>query len=288
MAHARRLRASRSRLAVAILLMLSGMPGPSTSTRPSASMVPATSILDSPTLRAIRARGHLLVGTTGDYAPFSWTTADDGFEGFDIDAARDLAATLGVEARFVETSWPTLAADLDAGRFDIGMSGITRTAARAGRAALSAAYLSIGKVPLIRRTDASRFTSFEAIDVEGVRIGVNPGGTNEAFVRQRATRATIVVIPDNRKVPDAIERGEVDAMITDDVEARLLAARRPALAVVRPDRRLTEETLGYLMRKDDTAWVAIIDEWLAAATRRGLFRDLERRWVAPAAPGLGR
>ena len=76
-------------------------------------------------------RGSILVGTTGDYKPFSIidkTTGD--FVGYDIDAARMLGEALGVKVVFVQTSWPTLMKDLLDDKFDIAMSGITRTYAR--------------------------------------------------------------------------------------------------------------------------------------------------------------
>lgn len=241
--------------------------------------VPLRIAAQSATLDEVRQRGVLRVGTTGDYAPFSWVLPDGTFEGFDIDAARSFASTLGVSVQFVHTTWPTLMADLEAGRFDVAMSGITRTAARLERAALSSGYLAIGKVPLARRADGARFQTFADIDRPGVRIGVNPGGTNEAFVRSHTTRATVVVIADNRTIPDAVARGVVDVMITDDVEARLAIGRLPTLTIVEPDRRLTQETLAYLMPKRDPAWVALVDDWLSTFRTSGGLASVERRWL---------
>ncbi|HWT81758.1 MAG TPA: transporter substrate-binding domain-containing protein, partial [Candidatus Methylomirabilis sp.] len=60
-------------------------------------------------LDQIVSRGHLRVGTTGDYKPFSFlnpTTSE--YEGHDIDAAKLLAESLGIQARFVKVTWPTL------------------------------------------------------------------------------------------------------------------------------------------------------------------------------------
>ncbi|NIN12110.1 MAG: transporter substrate-binding domain-containing protein, partial [Gemmatimonadales bacterium] len=56
---------------------------------------------------------------TGDYPPFSHrVAADQPYHGADIDLGRELARTLGAEARFVATTWPTLMNDLAAGRYD--------------------------------------------------------------------------------------------------------------------------------------------------------------------------
>jgi len=79
-------------------------------------------ILDTNTLR---------IGTTGDYAPFSYWPDDEPLpRGIDIELARSLSAALGVEPVFIRTSWPTLTQDLIAGEYDIAMSGVSLTEAR--------------------------------------------------------------------------------------------------------------------------------------------------------------
>jgi len=85
-------------------------------------------------LEQVLDSGVLRVGTTGDYAPFSLQAGPLGRHGarsgIDIDLAKNLANSLGVEIEWVQTSWPDLMADLHRGRFDIGMSGISVNARR--------------------------------------------------------------------------------------------------------------------------------------------------------------
>jgi cyclohexadienyl dehydratase len=81
----------------------------------------ASSLLDK-----IIQRGSILVGTTGDYKPFTYLNpAGSKFEGIDIDMALALGRALGVEVKFVKTSWPTLMKDFQEDKFDIGMGGIS-------------------------------------------------------------------------------------------------------------------------------------------------------------------
>ena len=77
-------------------------------------------------LAALKAQGTLRVGTTGDYAPFSYRTAEGALAGIDIDLAQAFAESLGLKLELVETSWPTLTADLQRGAFDLALSGISR------------------------------------------------------------------------------------------------------------------------------------------------------------------
>ena len=82
-------------------------------------------------LAAVRSRGVLLVGATGDYRPMSYLEPETGkYVGFDTELAEDLAAELGVRLEFVPTTWPTLMDDTLAGKFDLAVCGITITSAR--------------------------------------------------------------------------------------------------------------------------------------------------------------
>ncbi len=63
----------------------------------------------------------------GDYAPLAFRNAAGELQGYDVDMARDLGRTLGLKVSFVYTSWPALAADLQADKFDIAMGGVTET-----------------------------------------------------------------------------------------------------------------------------------------------------------------
>ena len=102
-------------------------------------------------LSRIEARGRLLVGSTGDYHPLTWQDPATGrWEGFGIEVAERIASEMGVRAEFVKTSWPTLAADVQADKptFDLAIGGITITAARKKTMAMSNGYLANGKTIL--------------------------------------------------------------------------------------------------------------------------------------------
>ncbi|MFZ2469621.1 MAG: transporter substrate-binding domain-containing protein, partial [Parvibaculum sedimenti] len=113
-----------------------------------------------PRLDAIRASRELRIGLTGDYRPFS-TLEGGEFSGLDVDLGRSLAASLKVKPRFVKTSWPTLSADLDAGKFDIAMGGVSVTPARAKIGLFSAPVLSDGKTPVTRCSLVERFQTLK-------------------------------------------------------------------------------------------------------------------------------
>jgi cyclohexadienyl dehydratase len=232
-------------------------------------------VAGGPVLDSVRATQVLRVATTGDYAPFS-LEANGQLSGADIELARDLATHLDAEPMFVRTSWPGLADDLRAGRFDVALSGIGYTAERAALGLYSAAYHEGGKTLLARCADRERFDTAAELDRPGVRVIVNPGGTNERYAREHVHQARIVVHPDNRGVFAEIAAGRADVMVTDDVEAELQARRWPGQLCRTYPGTLTRGEKRILMSRDPALQVAV-DEWLAESIAAGEpARELER------------
>ena len=229
-------------------------------------------------LDRIEASHSLRIGLTGDYRPFSTLDAEGSFTGLDVDLGRSLAAALKVQPVFVKTSWPTLGADLEADKFDIAMGGVSVTEARAKIGAFSAPMMSDGKTPITLCKNADRFQTLDQIDRKGVRLVVNPGGTNEKFARAHIHAATITVHPDNRTIFQEIVAGRADLMITDAIETRLQAKLNPTLCAVHPDAPFDHAEKAYFMPKD-AELKAKVDEWLEGLRKSGELKTAIAKWV---------
>ena len=201
-------------------------------------------------LTQIRDSGMLRVGTTGDYAPFSESRVAGQYNGIDIDLIHDLADTLEVGVVLVATSWPSLLSDLSSNEFDIAMSGISRTLQRQQHGFLSKPYHTGGKTPIIRCGDQTRLKSLSDIDQKGIRIIVNPGGTNERYVDGHIKLAEKVLFADNRAIFEEIVQGRADVMITDAIEVTLQTNIQQALCPAMPGKTLTYQEKAILMQQD--------------------------------------
>jgi cyclohexadienyl dehydratase len=220
-----------------------------------------------PALQRIASSGMLRVGTTGDYAPFS-LEANGTLSGSDIDLAQKLAEQLHVRPVFVHTTWSSMLDDLGRGAFDLSMGGVSITPAREAQGAFSVPYASGGKTILARCADARKFHGgLASVDRPKVRVIVNPGGTNEQYVRSSVHHAQIVVFPDNRTIFDELRAGHADVMITDDVEAELQSHNHPGLCRAFPG-TLTHADKAILMPRDADL-VKAVNDWLTPAIAAG-------------------
>jgi len=220
----------------------------------------------SPALQRVAATQVLRVGVTGDYAPFS-VESGGTLSGADIELAQRLAEHLHAQPVFIRTSWRSLVQDLRADDFDLAMGGVSVTPERSAQGAFSIPYASGGKTILARCADASRYHDLEQVDRRKVRVIVNPGGTNEQYVREHLHRAQIRVYGDNRTIFDELRAGRADVMITDDTEADLQTHRHPDLCRALAG-TLTHADKAILIRKD-AALVEAVNGWLKETIAAG-------------------
>jgi cyclohexadienyl dehydratase len=224
-------------------------------------------------------RGTLRIGLTGDYMPFSSYQGDTStFRGFDVDMAEALAKALGVKTDYVKTSWPKLMADFEADQFDLAMGGVSITLDRQKKGLFSNPIMREGKTPIARCADTGKFETLAEIDRPGVRVIVNPGGTNERFARAHVKNAEIKMHNDNVTIFDEIANGRADLMMTDSSETLYQQKlHRGVLCAVHPGKPFDFAEKAYWLQRD-VALKAFIDQWLHIVNEDGSYKAIYSRW----------
>jgi cyclohexadienyl dehydratase len=250
----------------------------------------------------------LRVGTSSDYAPFSYAAADGALAGFDIEVARAYAADRGRTLELVRFRWPELAARLAAGDFDVAMSGVTVRADRlvtgtmTATVARAAAVLAVPVTTAAPTAPASPAHAVRAFDRADRTVAVNRGGHLEHVARARFSRARIVVVDDNTSLPALVARGEADAIVTDSLElaafnARCTAEREDDAArdpheggrapCLRVAAQLAHDRKAYWLPATGAALAADLDAWLLERERSGWLPALRARLLGnTATPAL--
>jgi cyclohexadienyl dehydratase len=257
-------------IALAAMLVLTA--GCGSTTTPSPKVMPASGGLSE-----VLQRGTVRVCSTGDYRPFTYRDPAGTWSGLDIDMANDMAGRLGVRVVLVPTTWASLVDDLNT-KCDVAMGGISITLKRAEQALYSAPYLRDGKAAIVRCADSSKFPTLTEIDRPGVRVVVNPGGTNAEFDKDHLHNAQVVTYPDNNTILSQIVSGAADVMITDTSEIRWQVSRNPQLCGESLDHPFTFSQKAYLIARPAADLQQWINQWLNITLNDGTYAALSQKY----------
>ena len=162
----------------------------------------------------IQANGKLVVGIT-DFAPMDYQNDAGEWIGFDADMAKAFAASLGVEAEFVEIDWDNKIMELGAKTIDCVWNGMTLTDEVLSSMACSNAYCNNSQVVVVPADKAADFQSVEACS--GLNFAVESGSAGKAEVEKLGYSFTEV--KDQATALMEVAAGTADAAVIDSLMA---------------------------------------------------------------------
>lgn len=223
-------------------------------------------------------RNALRVGVTPTYPPIIFKQGGQ-MAGVEADLSRLLGARLGRPVYFAEVLWDQQIDALMAGRTDIIMSGMSVTAARAVRIAFSEPYLEGGLMAAVRREDARQYDSREVLLQTAGAVGFVERTTGDVFVQQNfpnaARRIALSIASDGAL---ALRRRTIDVFVHDGPSiAWLVSANEADVAGIWQP--LNKENLAWGVRRDDSQFLAQVNDALAAWKRDGTLTETLVRWL---------
>ncbi|MCF8204566.1 MAG: ABC transporter substrate-binding protein [Methylotenera sp.] len=233
--------------------------------------------LQAQTLERVKAAGKLQVCIWPDYYGITYRNPrTQQLGGIDIDLSAELARDLGVAVEYVETSFPQLVADVNAGRCDVAMFAVGMLPARKEVLAFTEPYLQSDIYGVTNR--ASRTVrQWSDIDQPGVLVAVQAGTFMEPVMRDALKQARMVVIKPPATREQELEAGRVDVFMTDYPYSRRLLDNADWARLVSPPKPFFVLPYGYAVKRGDARWLARLDEFVAAIKRDGRLMAAAKR-----------
>lgn len=219
----------------------------------------------------------LRVGATLNYPPVI-QRANESVSGVEADFAEQLSRELGRKLEWVVLPWEALIDELEAGRIDIVMSGMTATPARKVRAAFCDSYMENPLVVVVRRGEAGGYAVAEDVVGAVASVGVLKGTAADAYVRKKFARAKAMGISQREDVAFYLSNQRIDLYVDDLAAAVDIVARNETrLELVRVP--LSDQELAWAVRLDDKALLSQANEVLAGWRASGFLDQVLERWM---------
>ncbi len=220
----------------------------------------------------------LRVGVSPVFPPMVFKQGKE-LAGVEIDLAQAFGAKLGRKITFVEVPWADQIEALRDGRIDIIMSSMSATTARRFVIDFSKPYLLVGQMTLIRREDQHQYLLGYPSRLPGT-VGVLKATTGDFLVQRDFSRAKRKPFESEIDVVKALQKKKIDLFIGDSTLVWYLAGLHSPEGLVAVTYALSEEPLGWGIRKGDTALLTAADDFLQNAAQDGTLKKILRRWMA--------
>ena len=172
--------------------------------------------------------GKLIMSTNAAFPPYEMTTDSGEFEGIDIETAQAIADKLGLELQIDDMDFDAALLSVQQGKADIVMAGVTVTDERKAVMDFSDSYAT-GIQSIIVKED-SDIASVD--DLAGKKIGTQRGTTGYIYCTDDFGEDAVVAYDSGLTAVQALNNGQVDAVVIDNAPAKEYVAANPGLKVL--------------------------------------------------------
>jgi glutamate/aspartate transport system substrate-binding protein len=244
------------------------------------------------TLRKIKDSGTFTIGFREQSIPFSFLDKDGKPAGYSVELCTRIVGgvqqQLGLEkldVKWVPVTVETRIAAVAQGTVDLECGSTTNTLSRQEQVDFSNMTFVDGSTLLVKKE--SRIAGLA--DLGNKSIAVIPGTTTEKVLRDSLRKAFLIVqiinVKDHREGLSALEKGTVDAYVSDRVILMGLAvtAKDPQQFAI-GEQPLSYEPYGLMLRRGDAPFRLAVNRVLSQIYRSGDIAQIYSRWFGKLGP----
>ena len=217
--------------------------------------------------------GKLTMATNATFPPYEMTTDSGDIEGIDVDTAKAIAEKLGLELQIDDMDFDAALLSVQQGKADIAMAGITVTDERKAVMAFSDSYAT--GIQSIIVPEGSDIASPD--DLAGKKIGTQRGTTGYIYCTDDFGEDSVVAYDNGLTAVQALNNGQVDAVVIDNAPAKEYVAANPGLKVL--ETSYAEEDYAIGMSKDNTALVEAVNAALEELKAVGTLQSIVDKYL---------
>ena len=174
--------------------------------------------------------GVLTMATNASFPPYEYYDGDT-VVGIDAEIAGLIADKLGLTLEIADIEFDSIVAGVQAGKYDMGMAGMTVTDERKESVDFSTSYAT--GIQSIIVAEGSAITSVDDLTDDGsIKIGVQQGTTGEIYASGDYGDENIVSYANGGLAVEGLKTGKVDCVIIDNEPAKSYVAANEGLTIL--------------------------------------------------------
>lgn len=219
------------------------------------------------------AGGVLTMATNAEFPPYEYHDGGD-IVGIDIEIAEAIAEKLGMTLEVEDIAFDSIIPEIQSGKADIGMAGITVDEDRLKNVDFTDTYATASQVIIVK--EDSEIAGPD--DLKGKYIGVQLGTTGDLYATDyEADGSTIERYSKGFEAVQAMKQGKIDAVVIDEEPAQVFVAETDGIKIL--DEALTVEEYAIAVKKGNTELLEKVNGALAELKDSGELQTIIDKYI---------
>ena len=218
----------------------------------------------------------LHMATEGTFPPYEYYDGDK-LVGIDVDVANAIAEKLGMKLEVVDIAFDSIVSGVQAGKYDMGMAGMTVNEERLEKVNFSDSYATGIQVVIVK--EGGKVKSLDDMAADGVVIGTQSGTTGFLFASEDFGDEKVKGFAKTTDAVEALKNGQVDCVMLDNEPAKALVAANPDAGLSILDTAYANEDYAIAINKQNTDLLNQINAALAELKADGTLQSIIDKYI---------
>ena len=216
----------------------------------------------------------LHMATEGTFPPYEYY--DNGqLVGIDIEVAGAIAEKLGMTLETTDIAFDSIIPGVQAGKYDIGMAGVTVSEDRLQQVNFSDSYATGVQVVIVK--EGGKVQSLD--DMADAIIGTQSGTTGFIYASSDFGDDHVKSFTKTTDAVEALKNGQVDCVLLDNAPAEALVEANPDAGLSILETAYTVEDYAIAINKENTDLQAKINAALAELVADGTLQSIIDKYI---------
>ncbi len=216
----------------------------------------------------------LHMATEGTFPPYEYY--DNGqLVGIDIEVAGAIAEKLGMKLETTDIAFDSIIPGVQAGKYDIGMAGVTVSEDRLQQVNFSDSYATGVQVVIVK--EGGKVQSLD--DMADAIIGTQSGTTGFIYASEDFGDDHVKSFTKTTDAVEALKNGQVDCVMLDNEPAKALVAANPDAGLSILDTAYANEDYAIAINKQNTDLLNQINAALAELKADGTLQSIIDKYI---------
>lgn len=219
----------------------------------------------------------IVIAVDATKPPMEYRDQHGNITGFEIDFIKEMAREAGFTPILQHVKWQGIFEGLAAGKYDAICASASITEERKQKFSFTEPYINIAQAVVV--SEGSTIQTIE--NLQGKKIAAKIK-TTSLKAAQQIKGSTILTFPVVELAMQALDKGEVDAVVCDGPVAAFYVSGKEQkglrIATLLPSG--SQEQYGMVVRKGDEKTLALLNKGIANVKRQLIDIELQKKWLA--------